>query len=68
METFVQPKITGYRQLTATEAALMRLFAARPGEALSREELVDELGRAEAGRGDGRERVAQRSGRRRRGA
>lgn len=36
-------------RLTATEAALMRLFAARPGEALSREELVDELGRAEAG-------------------
>jgi len=32
-------------RLTATEAALMRILAARPGEAVSRTELVDELSR-----------------------
>ena len=41
-------------RLTATEAQLMRIFAARPGEALSRIELVDELGR---GGGQAQERV-----------
>lgn len=29
METFVQPKITGYRQLNETEAALMNEIKAR---------------------------------------
>jgi two-component system phosphate regulon response regulator OmpR len=33
-------------RLTATEAALMRIFAARPGAPVSRAELVDDLGRA----------------------
>ncbi|MCY1127679.1 response regulator transcription factor [Frigidibacter sp. RF13] len=32
-------------RLTATEAQLMRILAARPGEAVSRTELVDDLGR-----------------------
>jgi len=32
-------------RLTATESQLMRIFSARPGEALSRTELVEELGR-----------------------
>ncbi len=32
-------------RLTATEAALMRILAARPGEPVSRTELIDELGR-----------------------
>ncbi len=32
-------------RLTATEAALMRVFAARPGEAVSRSQLVEDLGR-----------------------
>jgi two-component system phosphate regulon response regulator OmpR len=32
-------------RLTATEAQLMRLFAARPGEPLTRQELVDDLAR-----------------------
>ena len=32
-------------RLTATEAALMRIFAARPGEAVSRSQLVEDLGR-----------------------
>ena len=32
-------------RLTATEAQLMRIFAAQPGEALSRGELVERLGR-----------------------
>ncbi|MFN3936858.1 MAG: response regulator [Gemmobacter sp.] len=36
-------------RLTATEAALMRAFAARPGETVSRERLVGELGRDEGG-------------------
>lgn len=35
-------------RLTATEAALMRLFAAMPGEAISRERLVADLGREDA--------------------
>ncbi|MCB6178128.1 response regulator [Rhodobacter sp. Har01] len=35
-------------RLTATEAALMRLFAAAAGEAISRERLVADLGREEA--------------------
>ncbi len=34
-------------RLTATEGALMRLFAATPGEAISRERLVLDLGREE---------------------
>ena len=33
-------------RLTATEAQLMRIFSARPGEALSRLRLVEDLGRA----------------------
>ncbi|MEX0970833.1 MAG: response regulator [Paracoccaceae bacterium] len=33
-------------RLTSTETALMRIFAAQPGQPLSRLELVDELGRA----------------------
>lgn len=32
-------------RLTATEAHLMRIFSARPGEAISRAQLVEELGR-----------------------
>jgi two-component system phosphate regulon response regulator OmpR len=32
-------------RLTATEAALMRIFAARAGSVISRAELIDELGR-----------------------
>ncbi len=32
-------------RLTATEAALMRIFAVKPGEAVSREQLVADLGR-----------------------
>lgn len=32
-------------RLTATESHLMRIFSARPGEALSRSKLVEELGR-----------------------
>jgi two-component system phosphate regulon response regulator OmpR len=32
-------------RLTATESQLMRIFSARPGEALSRTQLVEELGR-----------------------
>lgn len=32
-------------RLTATESQLMRIFAARPGEAVSRSQLVEELGR-----------------------
>ncbi len=35
-------------RLTATEAQLMRIFAAQPGNAISRERLVSELGRDEA--------------------
>lgn len=34
-------------RLTATEAALMRLFAANPGEAITRERLVGDLGRVD---------------------
>ena len=33
-------------RLTATESQLMRIFAARPGEALSRQQLVEELSRS----------------------
>lgn len=33
-------------RLTATEGQLMRIFAATPGEAISREDLVDRLGRS----------------------
>ena len=36
-------------RLTATEAQLMRIFAARPGEAVSREALVGDLGRDDSG-------------------
>jgi len=36
-------------RLTQTEAALMRIFAARPGEVISREALVDQLGRDRGG-------------------
>ncbi|MCB2105706.1 MAG: response regulator transcription factor, partial [Rhodobacteraceae bacterium] len=32
-------------RLTATEAALMRIFAAQPGEPISRAKLVEDLGR-----------------------
>ena len=32
-------------RLTATEVALMRIFAANPGEAMTREKLVEDLGR-----------------------
>jgi two-component system phosphate regulon response regulator OmpR len=32
-------------RLTATEAQLMRIFSARPGEAVSRLQLVEDLGR-----------------------
>lgn len=39
-------------RLTATEAALMRIFAASPGIAISRERLVGETARTEEGRGD----------------
>lgn len=41
-------------RLTATEAALMRIFAARPGEAVTRSQLVEDLGRVggSGGRGD----------------
>ncbi len=39
-------------RLTQTEAALMRIFAARPGEVISREALVDQLGRDRGGGGD----------------
>ena len=39
-------------RLTATEAQLMRVFAAHPGKALSRIRLVDELGRSGAGAQD----------------
>ncbi|MCB2129344.1 MAG: response regulator [Rhodobacteraceae bacterium] len=38
-------------RLTATEAALMRIFAARPGEPVSRGQLVEDLGRG-SGRGE----------------
>ena len=35
-------------RLTATEAALMRIFSAQPGHAISREKLVSDLGRDDA--------------------
>ncbi|MBM9594543.1 response regulator [Roseitranquillus sediminis] len=35
-------------RLTATESHLMRIFAARPGEAVSRTQLVEDLGRDES--------------------
>ncbi|WP_435257179.1 response regulator [Thioclava sp. FR2] len=35
-------------RLTATEAALMRIFSAQPGSAVSREKLVSDLGRDDA--------------------
>ena len=41
-------------RLTATEMQLMKIFSARPGEALSRANLVEELGRA---RGQAQERA-----------
>ncbi|MCW3781362.1 response regulator [Defluviimonas salinarum] len=40
-------------RLTATEAALMRIFAGRAGEPVSRTELVEDLGRGGGGKGDG---------------
>ncbi|MEM1428130.1 MAG: response regulator [Pseudomonadota bacterium] len=40
-------------RLTATEAALMRIFSARPGEALSRAQLVSDLGRDGGRDGEG---------------
>jgi two-component system phosphate regulon response regulator OmpR len=40
-------------RLTATESQLMRIFAARPGEALSRQQLVDDLGRGAGTDGGG---------------
>lgn len=39
-------------RLTATEAQLMRIFAARPGEAITRGKLVEDLGRAGASGGE----------------
>lgn len=45
-------------RLTATEAALMRIFAAQPGEAVSRERLVGDLGRDEA---EGEDRAQERA-------
>jgi len=38
-------------RLTSTEVQLMRIFSARPGEAISRTELVEELGRSASGGG-----------------
>jgi two-component system phosphate regulon response regulator OmpR len=38
-------------RLTATESQLMRIFAAQPGEAISRTKLVEDLGRGSAGGG-----------------
>src|SRR5690606_17646779 len=47
-------------RLTATESQLMRLFAARPGEPMTRQELVDNLGRGgESGGAQGRAVAAQ---------
>jgi two-component system phosphate regulon response regulator OmpR len=40
-------------RLTATESQLMRVFAARPGEAVSRQQLVDDLGRGAGTDGGG---------------
>ncbi|MCE5973440.1 response regulator [Sinirhodobacter sp. WL0062] len=39
-------------RLTATEVALMRIFASHSGEVISRAELIDELGRDRAGAAD----------------
>jgi two-component system phosphate regulon response regulator OmpR len=39
---------TDHVRLTATEAALMRLFSSNPGQAISRERLVADLGRDDA--------------------
>lgn len=36
-------------RLTATEGALMRIFAARPGQVIGRAELIEELGRDRSG-------------------
>ena len=44
-------------RLTATEAALMRVFAAHPGEAVSRQDLVDDLGRGGKDGGQAQERA-----------
>ncbi len=44
-------------RLTATEAMLMRIFSARPGEAISREALVEELGRGQQGAAPTQERA-----------
>lgn len=40
-------------RLTATESQLMRIFAARPGEAVTRQQLVDDLGRGASADGGG---------------
>lgn len=40
-------------RLTATESQLMRIFAGRPGEAFSRQQLVDDLGRGGGVEGGG---------------
>lgn len=40
-------------RLTATEAALMRIFSAHSGEPISRQALVDDLGRGGGATGDG---------------
>lgn len=40
-------------RLTATEAALMRIFAGRAGEPISRQTLVEELGRDKGGAAEG---------------
>ncbi|MBF9033008.1 response regulator [Rhodobacterales bacterium HKCCE2091] len=44
-------------RLTATEAALMRIFAACPGQAVSRAQLVEDLGRDKADGGQAQERA-----------
>ena len=40
-------------RLTATESQLMRIFAANPGAAVSRQRLVDDLGRGAGSDGGG---------------
>ena len=40
-------------RLTATESQLMRIFSGRPGEPVSRQQLVDDLGRGAAADGGG---------------
>ncbi len=44
-------------RLTATESQLMRIFAAQPGEAITRAKLVEDLGRGSAGGNGAQERA-----------